>query len=61
MGEEQEAVRIGPSELVEIEGLPEIHRRHAFAKPGLWAGLTTTEPGLVSGCTITAATTRSST
>jgi len=45
----QDAVRIGPSELVEIEGPPEIHRRQAFAKPGLWAGLTTTEPGLVSG------------
>jgi quercetin dioxygenase-like cupin family protein len=30
-------------------GPPEIHRRQAFAKPGLWAGLTTTEPGLVSG------------
>jgi hypothetical protein len=45
----EDAVRIGPEELVEIEGPPEIHRRQAFAKPGLWAGLTTTEPGLVSG------------
>jgi uncharacterized RmlC-like cupin family protein len=45
----QEAMRIGPEELVDIEGPPEIHRRQAFAKPGLWAGLTTTEPGLVSG------------
>ncbi len=45
----QDAVRIGQNELVEIEGPPEIHRRQAFAKPGLWAGLTTTEPGLVSG------------
>ena len=49
-------MRIGPSELVEIEGPPEIHRRQAFAKPGLWAGLTTTEPGLVSGCTTTVGT-----
>jgi hypothetical protein len=44
-----DALRIGPEELVAIDGPPEIHRREAFAKPGLWAGLTTTEPGLVSG------------
>jgi uncharacterized RmlC-like cupin family protein len=49
MGQAQDAERIGPDELVEIEGPPEIHRRQAFAKRGLWAGLTTTEPGLVSG------------
>ena len=49
MGQVWDAERIGPDELVEIEGPPEIHRRQAFAKPGLWAGLTTTEPGLVSG------------
>ena len=49
MGELVEAMRISADELVEIEGPPEIHRRQAFAKPGLWAGLTTTEPGLVSG------------
>ena len=49
MGQAQDAERIGPEEFVEIEGPPEIHRRQAFAKPGLWAGLTTTEPGLVSG------------
>jgi uncharacterized RmlC-like cupin family protein len=49
MGEEHEAVRIDPSELVEIEGPPEIRRRQAFAKPGLWAGIATTQPGLVSG------------
>jgi uncharacterized RmlC-like cupin family protein len=49
MGQAQDAERIGPEELVEIEGPPEIHRRQAFAKLGLWAGLTTTEPGLVSG------------
>jgi len=49
VGELVEAMRIRADELVEIEGPPEIHRRQAFAKPGLWAGLTTTEPGLVSG------------
>ena len=49
MGELVEALRVGSDELVEIEGPPEIHRRQAFAKPGLWAGLTSTEPGLVSG------------
>lgn len=49
MGELVEAMRIGPDELVEIEGPPEMHRRQAFAGPGLWAGLTSTEPGLVSG------------
>ena len=49
MGELAEAMRIGADELVEIEGPPEIHRREAFAGPGLWAGLTSTEPGLVSG------------
>jgi hypothetical protein len=31
-------MRIGPEELVDIEGPPEIHRRQAFVKPGLWAG-----------------------
>ena len=49
MGQLVEALRIGADELVEIEGPPEIHRRQAFAGPGLWAGLTSTEPGLVSG------------
>ena len=48
MSEQQEAVRIGSDELVPIEGPPEIHRRRAFAKPGLWVGLATTEPGLAS-------------
>ena len=42
-------MRIGADELVEIDDPPEIHRRQAFAGPGLWAGLTSTEPGLVSG------------
>jgi uncharacterized RmlC-like cupin family protein len=46
---EREAVRIGPGELVEIESPPEIRRQQAFAKPGLWAGIVTTQPGLVSG------------
>lgn len=49
MGDEQDALRIEPSELVPIEGPPEISRRQAFAKPGLWAGISTTQPGLVSG------------
>ena len=49
MGEEQEAVRIGRGELVEIESPPEIRRQQAFAKPGLWAGIATTQPGLLSG------------
>jgi uncharacterized RmlC-like cupin family protein len=48
VGELVEAMRIGADDLVEIEGPPEIHRRQAFAGPGLWAGLTSTEPGLVS-------------
>ena len=34
MGQVRDAKRIGPEELVEIEGPPEIHRRQAFAKPG---------------------------
>jgi hypothetical protein len=46
---EQEAVRIGRGELVEIESPPEIRRQQAFAKPGLWAGIATTQPGLLSG------------
>jgi uncharacterized RmlC-like cupin family protein len=49
VGELVEAMRIGADALVEIEGPPEIHRRQAFAGPGLLAGLTSTEPGLVSG------------
>jgi uncharacterized RmlC-like cupin family protein len=49
VSEQEDAVRIGSDELVPIEGPPEIHRRQAFAKPGLWAGLATTEPGLASG------------
>jgi uncharacterized RmlC-like cupin family protein len=47
--EEHEAVRIGRGELVEIESPPEIRRQQAFAKPGLWAGIATTQPGFVSG------------
>ena len=49
MGESGVAMRIGADELVEIESPPEINRRQAFAAPGLWAGLATTEPGLMSG------------
>ena len=43
------AVKIGADDLVPIESPPEIHRRQAFAAPGLWAGLATTAPGLASG------------
>ena len=49
MSQVQDAVRIGPSGLVEIESPPEIRRQQAFAKPGLWAGIATTQPGLLSG------------
>jgi uncharacterized RmlC-like cupin family protein len=49
VSEQLEAVRIGSDELVPIDGPPEIHRRQAFATPGFWAGLATTEPGLASG------------
>ena len=49
MGEQGVAVKIRTEELVPIESPPEIHRRQAFAAPGLWAGLATTEPGLASG------------
>jgi uncharacterized RmlC-like cupin family protein len=49
VGEQDVAVKIGADELVEIESPPEIHRRQAFAAPGLWAGVATTEPGLASG------------
>lgn len=49
MGEQDVAVKIGADELVEIESPPEIHRREAFAAPGVWAGLASTEPGLMSG------------
>jgi uncharacterized RmlC-like cupin family protein len=49
MSEQDAAVKVRTDELVPIESPPEIHRRQAFAKPGLWAGLATTEPGLASG------------
>ena len=49
MSDVDEAVVIGPSELVAIESPPEIRRQQAFAKPGLWAGIAMTRPGLVSG------------
>ena len=45
MGEQDVALRIRADELVEIEGPPEIHRRQAFAKPGLWAGITIRRQG----------------
>jgi uncharacterized RmlC-like cupin family protein len=46
---DHEPMRIGRGEMVEIESPPEIRRQQAFAKPGLWAGIATTQPGLVSG------------
>lgn len=49
MSEQDGAMKIGADELVPIESPPEIHRRQAFAAPGLWAGLASTEPGLASG------------
>jgi uncharacterized RmlC-like cupin family protein len=49
VSEQDVAVKIRADELVPIESPPEIHRRQAFAKRGLWAGLATTEPGLASG------------
>jgi uncharacterized RmlC-like cupin family protein len=49
VGELDVAMKIGADELVPIESPPEIHRRQAFAAPGLWAGLASTEPGLASG------------
>ena len=49
MGEQLGARRVSPGELVELEGTPEIRRRQAFAEPRLWAGISTTQPGLQSG------------
>ena len=49
MGERLAATRIGPDELAETDSAPGITREEAFAKPGLWAGRSTTEPGVTSG------------
>ena len=49
MGERPVATKIGPGELAETDSAPGIKREEAFAKPGLWAGRSTTEPGVTSG------------
>ena len=49
MGERLMATKIGPDELAETDSAPGIKREEAFAKPGLWAGRSTTEPGVTSG------------
>lgn len=49
MGERLAATRIGPDELADTDSQPGIKREEAFAKPGLWAGRSTTEPGVTSG------------
>jgi uncharacterized RmlC-like cupin family protein len=36
-------------ELVDADPTPGMHRRQAFAAPGLWAGVVHTEPGATSG------------
>jgi hypothetical protein len=48
MGERPMATKIGPDELADADSLPGILREEAFAKPGLWAGRSTTEPGVTS-------------
>ena len=49
MAERQVATRIRPDELKDTDSAPGILREEAFAKPGLWAGRSTTEPGVTSG------------
>ena len=49
MAEGLVATKIGPDELAETDSAPGIKREEAFAKPGLWAGRSTTEPGVTSG------------
>ena len=49
MAERLAATKIGPDELADTESAPGIRREEAFAKPGLWAGRSTTEPGVTSG------------
>jgi uncharacterized RmlC-like cupin family protein len=49
MGEQPVATKIGPEELADTDSQPGIRREEAFAKPGLWAGRSTTEPGVTSG------------
>lgn len=49
MGERLAVTKIGPDELEDTDSQPGILREEAFAKPGLWAGRSTTEPGVTSG------------
>jgi uncharacterized RmlC-like cupin family protein len=49
MGERLAATKIGPDELEDTDSQRGILREEAFAKPGLWAGRSTTEPGVTSG------------
>jgi uncharacterized RmlC-like cupin family protein len=49
MAERLMATKIGPGELADTDSQPGIRREEAFAKPGLWAGRSTTEPGVTSG------------
>lgn len=49
MGDRLVAKKIGPDELEDTDSQPGILREEAFAKPGLWAGRSTTEPGVTSG------------
>jgi|SRR6187397_2724295 uncharacterized RmlC-like cupin family protein len=49
MDERLVATRIGTDELHDTDSQPGILREEAFAKPGLWAGRSTTEPGVTSG------------
>jgi uncharacterized RmlC-like cupin family protein len=49
MTERLVATKIGPGELADTDSQPGILREEAFAKPGLWAGRSTTEPGVTSG------------
>ena len=49
MGERLVATKIRPEQLEDTDSAPGILREEAFAKPGLWAGRSTTEPGVTSG------------
>ena len=49
MAERLAATKTGPDELADTDSAPGIRREEAFAKPGLWAGRSTTEPGVTSG------------
>jgi uncharacterized RmlC-like cupin family protein len=49
MGERLVATKIGPDELTDTDSQPGIKREVAYAKPGLWAGRSTTEHGVTSG------------